>query len=122
MSLKTKIRRGKKEGNEERQRERRKISREGEVNILKDTNLNCPLKGECNWFSYSSDINQASRTLVATDPSFKKSENTRPCVQSSILKSPRWLKRFNSASPCNTAKDDKGGGTTDTEPWEKMSF
>lgn len=48
---------GKKEGNEERRRERRKISREEEVNILKDTNLNCQLKGQRNWFSYSSDIN-----------------------------------------------------------------
>lgn len=48
---------GKKEGNEERRRDRKKISREEEVNILKDTNLNCPLKGQRNWFSYSSDIN-----------------------------------------------------------------
>lgn len=94
MSLKTKIRRGKKEGNEERRRERRKISREGEVNILKDTNLNCPLKGECNWFSYSSDINQAPRTLVAMDPSFKKSENTRALCSVFNTEKPKMAEAF----------------------------
>lgn len=69
---------GKKEGNEERRREGRKISREGEINIFKDINLNCPLKGECNWFTYSSDINQTPRTLAAMNPSFKNSENIGP--------------------------------------------
>lgn len=56
------------------------------------------------------------------NPSFKNSENTRPCVQFSILKNPRWLKHFNSASPCDTGEDDKGAVQQTQSPGRRCHF